>query len=146
MAIDHGGVTGLCDRAEQHGCPNGLRSVRRYLWIVSVTRLSSSHVISRRPGGQTMPRNREHREGVASGTPGSTTERSDVLVSAVISTYLLTHLHHVLQRAEYKAQQEGQTSLAANYAQLRQVLCLDASSMDDASTCDGPGSDAPQAV
>ena len=26
-------------------------------------------------------------------------ENSDVLVSAVISTYLLTHLHHVLQRA-----------------------------------------------
>jgi len=60
-------------------------------------------------------------------------ERSDVLVSAVISTYLLTHLHHVLQRAEYGAQQEGQPSLAANYAQLRKVLCLDARSMEDAS-------------
>ena len=62
-----------------------------------------------------------------------TAEPSDVLVSAVISTYLLTHLHHVLQRAEYGAQQEGHTSLAANYAQLRKVLCLDARSMEDAS-------------
>jgi len=60
-------------------------------------------------------------------------ERSDVLVSAVISTYLLTHLHHVLQRAEYGAQQEGRQGLAANYAQLRKVLCLDARSMEDAS-------------
>jgi hypothetical protein len=62
-----------------------------------------------------------------------TAERSDVLVSAVISTYLLTHLHHVLQRAEFGAQQEGRQSLAANYAQLRKVLCLDARSMEDAS-------------
>lgn len=62
-----------------------------------------------------------------------TAERSDVLVSAVISTYLLTHLHHVLQRAEYGAQQEGRDGLAANYAQLRKVLCLDARSMEDAS-------------
>ena len=62
-----------------------------------------------------------------------TAERSDVLVSAVISTYLLTHLHHVLQRAEYGAEQEGRQSLAANYAQLRKVLCLDARSMEDAS-------------
>ncbi len=62
-----------------------------------------------------------------------TAERSDVLVSAVISTYLLTHLHHVLQRAEYTAQQEGRQGLAANYAQLRKVLCLDARSMEDAS-------------
>ena len=53
-------------------------------------------------------------------------EHSNVLVSAVISTYLLTHLHHVLQRAEYRAQQDGRQSLAANYAQLRQLLCLDA--------------------
>jgi len=60
-------------------------------------------------------------------------ERSDVLVSAVISPYLLTHLHHVLQRAEFGAQQEGHQSLAANYAQLRKVLCLDARSMEDAS-------------
>ena len=62
-----------------------------------------------------------------------TAERSDVLVSAVISTYLLTHLHHVLQRAEYGAQQDGRQALAANYAQLRKVLCLDARSMEDAS-------------
>ena len=62
-----------------------------------------------------------------------TTERSDVLVSAVISTYLLTHLHHVLQRAEYGAQQDGNAALAGNYAQLRKVLCLDARSMEDAS-------------
>ena len=60
-------------------------------------------------------------------------EPSDVLVSAVISTYLLTHLHHVLQRAEYGAQQEGRQALAANYAQLRKVLCLDARTMEDAS-------------
>ncbi len=74
-----------------------------------------------------------------SGTPAETpadppavrpAERSEVLVSAVISTYLLTHLHHVLQRAEYGAQQEGRTTQAANYAQLRKLLCLDARSMD----------------
>lgn len=63
----------------------------------------------------------------------SAADPSDVLVSAVISTYLLTHLHHVLQRAEYGAQQEGRQSLAANYAQLRKVLCLDARTMEDAS-------------
>ncbi|MCX5966722.1 MAG: hypothetical protein NTV57_03565 [Cyanobacteria bacterium] len=62
-----------------------------------------------------------------------TAEPSDVLVSAVISSYLLTHLHHVLQRAEFGAQQEGRQALAANYAQLRKVLCLDARSMEDAS-------------
>ena len=67
-----------------------------------------------------------------------TAERSDVLVSAVISTYLLTHLHHVLQRAEYGAQQEGRQALAANYAELRKVLCLDARSMEDASACGTP--------
>ena len=60
-------------------------------------------------------------------------ENSDVLVSAVVSTYLLTHLHHVLQRAEYTALQEGRGSQAANYAQLRKVLCMDARSMEDAS-------------
>lgn len=70
-----------------------------------------------------------------------TAERSDVLVSAVISTYLLTHLHHVLQRAEYGAQQEGRHALAANYAELRKVLCLDARSMEDASACGIPESD-----
>ncbi|MEX0588711.1 MAG: hypothetical protein WD136_05595 [Cyanobium sp.] len=67
-----------------------------------------------------------------------TAERSDVLVSAVISTYLLTHLHHVLQRAEFGAQQEGRQALAANYAELRKVLCLDARSMEDASACGTP--------
>ena len=60
-------------------------------------------------------------------------DHSDVLVSAVISSYLLTHLHHVLQRAEYGAVQEGRMSQAANYAQLRKVLCMDARSMEDAS-------------
>ena len=59
-------------------------------------------------------------------------ENSDVWVSAVISTYLLTHLHHVLQRAEYGAEQEGKNSQAANFAQLRKVLCMDARSMEDA--------------
>ena len=68
-----------------------------------------------------------------SGRRRRSAERSDVLVSAVISTYLLTHLHHVLQRAEYGAVQEGRQGLAANYAQLRKVLCLDARTMEDAS-------------
>jgi len=76
----------------------------------------------------------------------STAERSDVLVSAVISTYLLTHLHHVLQRAEYGAQQEGRQSLAANYAQLRKVLCLDARSMEDASATGAEEDTSPQAA
>ena len=58
-------------------------------------------------------------------------ERSEVLVSAVISTYLLTHLHHVLQRAEYGAQQEGHPALAANYAELRKRLCLEARSLEE---------------
>ncbi len=57
----------------------------------------------------------------------------DVLISAVVSSYLLTHLHHVLQRAEYGANQEGRSSQAANFAQLRKVLCMDARSMKDAS-------------
>ena len=56
-----------------------------------------------------------------------------VLISAVVSSYLLTHLHHVLQRAEYGASQEGRSSHAANFAQLRKVLCMDARSMKDAS-------------
>lgn len=76
----------------------------------------------------------------------STADRSDVLVSAVISTYLLTHLHQVLQRAEYAAQQEGRQALGANYAELRKVLCLDARSMEDASACGTPESDLPQAA
>ena len=65
--------------------------------------------------------------------PSRTPENSEVLVSGVISTYLLTHLHHVLQRAEYSAVQDGRRSQAANYAQLRKVLCMDARSMEDAS-------------
>jgi len=60
-------------------------------------------------------------------------ENSDVLVSAVISPYLLTHLHHILQQSEYYAQREGRKSHAANFAKLRKVLCLDARSMADAS-------------
>ena len=62
-----------------------------------------------------------------------TSEKSDVLISAVISPYLLTHLHHVLQKAEYGATCEGRTSQASNFAQLRKVLCMDARSMEDAS-------------
>ena len=57
----------------------------------------------------------------------------DVLISAVVSSYLLTHLHQVLQRAEYGASKEGRSSHAANFAQLRKVLCMDARSMKDAS-------------
>ena len=60
-------------------------------------------------------------------------ENSDVLVSAVISPYLLTHLHHILQQSEYYAQKNGRKSHAANFAKLRKVLCLDARSMADAS-------------
>ena len=60
-------------------------------------------------------------------------ENTDVLVSAVISPYLLTHLHQILQRSEYYAKKDGRTSHAANFAKLRKVLCLDARSMADAS-------------
>ena len=60
-------------------------------------------------------------------------ENSDVLISAVISPYLLTHLHQILQRSEYYAQKDGRISHAANFAKLRKVLCLDARSMADAS-------------
>ena len=76
----------------------------------------------------------------------SDAESSDVLVSAVISPYLLTHLHHVLQRAEFGAQQEGRSALAANYAELRKVLCLDARSMEDAFAAGTPENDAPRAA
>ena len=80
---------------------------------------------------------RTHTSGQAGTTPSRrrrlSQDNSDVLVSAVISTYLLTHLHHVLQRAEYSAIQDGRSSQAANYAQLRKVLCMDARSMEDAS-------------
>ena len=60
--------------------------------------------------------------------------QSDVLVSAVISTYQLTHLHHVLQRAELLASQEGRRRIARQYAELRRVLCLEARTMDDVSS------------
>ena len=60
-------------------------------------------------------------------------DNSDVLVSAVISPYLLTHLHQILQKSEYYAQKDGRKSHAANFAKLRKVLCLDARSMADAS-------------
>ena len=60
-------------------------------------------------------------------------KNGDVVISAVVSSYLLTHLHHVLQRAEYGASKEGRSSHAANFAQLRKVLCMDARSMKDAS-------------
>ncbi len=60
-------------------------------------------------------------------------ENSDVLVSAVISPYLLTHLHHILQQSENCANKDGRKSHAANFAKLRKVLCLDARSMADAS-------------
>lgn len=63
----------------------------------------------------------------------NTQENSDVLVSAVISSYLLSHLHHVLQKAEYSANQDGRVVQADNFAQLRKVLCMDARSMKDAS-------------
>ena len=63
----------------------------------------------------------------------SSGKKADVLISAVVSSYLLTHLHHVLQRAEYGASKEGRSSHAANFAQLRKVLCMDARSMKDAS-------------
>ena len=84
---------------------------------------------------QASPRPRRSSAGsrAQSRRPRRSSENSDVLVSAVISTYLLTHLHHVLQRAEYSASQEGRGTQAANYAQLRKVLCMDARSMEDAS-------------
>ncbi len=63
----------------------------------------------------------------------SNKENTDVLVSAVISSYLLSHLHHVLQKAEYLAHQDGRIVQADNFAQLRKVLCMDARSMQDAS-------------
>ena len=60
-------------------------------------------------------------------------ENSDVLISAVISPYLLTHLHQILQHSEYCAHKDGRISHAANFAKLRKVLCVDARSMVDAS-------------
>tara|TARA_Y100001978_G_scaffold196133_1_gene205295 strand:- start:590 stop:922 length:333 start_codon:yes stop_codon:yes gene_type:complete len=63
----------------------------------------------------------------------NTEKSSDVLVSAVISPYLLTHLHQILQKSEFTAKKDGRLSHAANFAKLRKVLCLDARSMEDAS-------------
>ena len=83
--------------------------------------LSSSGVIDK---GVVKRRRRKSRRDDTNG---------DVLISAVVSSYLLTHLHHVLQRAEYGANKEGRSSQAANFAQLRKVLCMDARSMKDAS-------------
>ena len=93
------------------------------------------------PTGQSTPKSKPTKQSQRSTaprrsrtrSPRRSPENSDVLVSAVVSTYLLTHLHHVLQRAEYTAVQEGRGSQAANYAQLRKVLCMDARSMEDAS-------------
>ena len=87
---------------------------------------SPSKPVARKSNRQANDRRKTRR-------PRRTPENSEVLVSAVISTYLLTHLHHVLQRAEYSAVQDGRRSQAANYAQLRKVLCMDARSMEDAS-------------
>ena len=81
----------------------------------------------------TRKTNRQEDERRKTRRPSRTPENSEVLVSAVISTYLLTHLHHVRQRAEYGAVQDGRRSQAANYAQLRKVLCMEARSMEDAS-------------
>ena len=83
--------------------------------------LSSSVVVDK--GAVKRPRRKNRRNGI----------NGDVLISAVVSSYLLTHLHHVLQRAEYGANKEGRSSHAANFAQLRKVLCMDARSMKDAS-------------
>tara|TARA_Y100001968_G_scaffold35953_1_gene27556 strand:- start:687 stop:1043 length:357 start_codon:yes stop_codon:yes gene_type:complete len=82
----------------------------------------SSSVISDQ-GAPKRPRRKSRRKNA----------NGDVLISAVVSSYLLTHLHHVLQRAEYGANKEGRSSHAANFAQLRKVLCMDARSMKDAS-------------
>ncbi len=50
-------------------------------------------------------------------------------------------MHHVLQRAESGAAHEGRIAHAANYAQLRKVLCMDARSMKDASAIGIPDTD-----
>ena len=87
---------------------------------------ASKHLSSRvavDQGAIKRPRRKSRRNGA----------NGDVLISAVVSSYLLTHLHHVLQRAEYGANKEGRSSHAANFAQLRKVLCMDARSMKDAS-------------
>ena len=58
-------------------------------------------------------------------------ENSDVLVSAVISPYLLTHLHQILQRSEFYAQKEGRISHAANFAKLRNCLLYTSDAADE---------------
>ena len=83
--------------------------------------LSSNVVVEK--GAVKRPRRKNRRKST----------NGDVVISAVVSSYLLTHLHHVLQRAEYGASKEGRSSHAANFAQLRKVLCMDARSMKDAS-------------
>ena len=65
--------------------------------------------------------------------PRRSAESSGVLVSAVVSTYLLTHLHHVLQQAEYSASQEGRSTQAANATRSCARCSADARSMEDAS-------------
>ena len=90
--------------------------------LPSSTKSKISRPIKNR--GLSMPPRRRARRGF---------ENSDVLVSAVISTHLLNHLHQVLQRAEYGAAKDGRETHAANFAQLRKVLCMDARSMKDAS-------------
>ena len=47
---------------------------------------------------------------------------SDVLVSAVISPYLLTHLHHILQQSEYYAKKDGRKSTGLIAQELEKVL------------------------
>ena len=74
-----------------------------------------------------------HRKKMMLDNTKSLNKSSDVLVSAVISPYLLTHLHQILQKSEYSAKEDGRLSHAANFAKLRKVLCLDARSMEDAS-------------
>ena len=85
-----------------------------------------------RPQRSSLMENNSKRK-VHSNKPRRGKENSDVLVSAVISSYLLTHLHHVLQKAEFKANKDGRNVQADNFAQLRKVLCMDARSMKDAS-------------
>ncbi|MBC1261833.1 hypothetical protein FQK07_11280 [Synechococcus sp. BSF8S] len=90
-------------------------------------------------GQPPKPRRTKERQTSPRQAPTRGASSSEVQVSAVISTYLLTHLHHVLQRAEFTALQEGRQPLAANYAQLRQQLCLEARSLERAPSGGEPG-------
>lgn len=94
-----------------------LTSVDALSWILSSTMLVAWPWLVARSGAPALP---------AMPTPAPS---DDVLVSAVLSPYLLTHLHHVLQRAEFGAQREGRASMARNYAQLRRLLCNEAQSL-----------------